>query len=711
MDGATTCSERGFRPDGSGYPPESIREQSDGSTQHSLKSALRGSASVEFKSSQGTTELPVRHFALCVSVLRIYSDLASLIDIRLAGLVHESVADDSAVRFRHQRFLVSRLATGLVMMAGLPPYLLWRGVPTGLEAVAVASLMLPILAAVLLSRTGQLWIAHAISSAGLTGLVVCLALMSGGVNSAAAIWLVAIPLEAVMSGLRRATLAAAIIAMAGALVVAFLPQGSVSMPVLDLSRTLAMPIFAITAIGHVAAQAIEHLRHEGRWLAGVRDNELRDRMLLSAIDDLVTWHDQNGRVLEASASASRFVGTEARRLRGLGLLDRVHIGDRPALLQTISDVAAHGVPATVQFRLHLDAAAVRAEGEPRVIFAEMRAHRIVGSQAGVEGSSVVAVTRDVTEHRRHAAELERARAEAERANEVKSRFLATVSHELRTPLNAIIGFSEVLAGQGAMTLGPERSREYADIIGSSGRHLLDVVNTLLDMSRIQSGNFDYVPEPLDVGALVRTCCDLMQLKADEGGITLVRGTEAAGIEIMADPRACRQMLINLLSNAVKFTPVGGRIEVSFRRSAGQLDLVVADTGIGIREADLPRLGDPFFQAGSGGYRRSHEGTGLGLSVVQGLVGLHGGVIAIESAEGLGTIVTVTLPVDCRRGSSAAPPAPIRTALRRPAAIHAAGSLAAGSLAAAMPALRRPIGLFDPAPEAVSERYIPMQRTG
>lgn len=646
--------------------------------------------------------------ALCVSVLRIYGALASLIDTRLAGLVHESMIDDAAVRFRHERFLVSRLATGLVMMLGLPPFLLLRGVPSSIEALAIASLMLPVFAAVLLSRTGMLWVAHAISSAGLTGLVVCLAMMTGGVNSAAAIWLVAIPLEAVVSGSRRATLAAAIVAALGALAVALLPSVGVSGVLMEWSRTLAMPVFAITAIGHIAAQAIEHFRHEGRWLAKLRDNELRDRTLLSAIDDLVTWHDCNGRVIEASASSARFVGAEASRLRGHGLLERVHVGDRPALLQTLSDVAAYGTPATVQFRLHLDAAAIRAEGAPRTIFAEMRAHRIDGTRAGLSGaeldkveatgSSVVAVTRDVTEHRRHAEELERARAEAERADEVKSRFLATVSHELRTPLNAIIGFSEVLAGEGAMTIGPERSREYAVIIGDSGKHLLDVVNTLLDMSRIQSGHFDYAPETFDLNALVRTCCDLMQLRAVKAGVVLVRTEEAASIPVTADLRACRQMMINLLSNAVKFTPAGGQVEVSIRQTGNHLDLIVTDTGIGIGADDLPRVGDPFFQAQSD-TRRSHEGTGLGLSVVQGLVGLHGGAIAIESVQGEGTRVTVTLPVACRAEPNLAGPAPIRTASRAPGA---------GPDAVRLPVapVRRPIGLFEATAEPVRESYVP-----
>lgn len=639
-----------------------------------------------------------------MSVLRIYGALASLFDTRLAGLVHESVIDDAAVRFRHERFLVSRLATGLVMMLGLPPYLLMRGVPSGIEAVAIASLLLPVFAAVFVSRTGILWIAHAISSAGLTGLVVCLAMMTGGVNSAAAIWLVAIPLEAVVSGSRRATLAASVIAVLGAVTVALLPPLGLGAPVLAWSKSLAMPVFAITAIGHVAAQAIEHLRHEGRWLAKIRDNETRDRMLLSAIDDLVTWHDQNGRVLEASASATNFIGADPVRLRGHGLLERVHIGDRPSLLQTLSDVAATGTPATVQFRLHLDAAAIRAEGAPRVIFAEMRAHRIAD---GAAESSVVAVTRDVTEHRRHAEELERARAEAERANEVKSRFLGTVSHELRTPLNAIIGFSEVLAGEGALNLEPARTREYAAIIASSGQHLLGVVNTLLDMSRIQSGHFDYAPEPIDMTALLRTCCDLMQLRADQAGITIVRDADAAPVLVHADLRACRQMLINLLSNAVKFTPAGGRIEVALRVSGDQLEMIVADTGIGISEADLPRLGDPFFQAG-GGYRRTHEGTGLGLSVVQGLVGLHGGAIRIESAEGQGTTIIVMLPRECQAETGLVAPAPIQTAIRAPIA---GSTLIPAFGAPVRHAVRRPIGLFEAAPETVRESYVPLRRVG
>jgi two-component system, cell cycle sensor histidine kinase DivJ len=628
-----------------------------------------------------------------VSALPVKNALTSLIDDRLAGLVHDSVADNAVARSRHQRFLVSRLATGVVMMAALPPYLLWRGVPSSIEVLAITSLLLPVLAAVILARTGSLWVAHAVSSAGLTGLVVCLASITGGPASPAAVWLVAIPLEALISGSMRATAAAAVLAVAGVLAVVGLGTWAATLPAMDISASLALPAFAITAIGHVAAQALEHMRNEAAWRAQLHDTEARDRLLLSAIDDLVTWHDRNGRVLEASVSAVRLLGTDPAQLRGHGLLERVHVADRPAYLKAVSDVAASGRPATLPLRLHVEAAG-GGSGDARLIHAEMRAHRLADGPR--TAAAVVAVTRDLTEHYRHAEELERARAEAERADAIKGRFLANVTHELRTPLNAIIGFSEVLAGEGAISLGPEQAREYAGIIGASGHHLLGVVNTLLDMSRIQSGNFDYAPETFDIAALVQACCDLMRLKADAAGVTLTSSAEGP-IEILADPCACRQVLINLVSNAIKFTPEGGQVALSVRRGADCLDIVVADTGTGIDAGDLPKLGTPFFQAGGGGYKRAHEGTGLGLSVVQGLVGLHGGALLVESAPNAGTVVTVTLPLACGAPGDLPRPAPIRTAVR-------------GAPPPRRGVVRLPLGLFDADPAATPAGPV-LRRTG
>lgn len=234
-----------------------------------------------------------------------------------------------------------------------------------------------------------------------------------------------------------------------------------------------------------------------------------------------------------------------------------------------------------------------------------------------------------------------------------------------------------------MTLGPDRQREYAGLIHQSGHHLLDVVNTLLDISRIQSGNFDYKPEAMDAAELVRSCCNLMTLKAGQGQVAL-KVASAGPSEIVADARACRQVLINLISNALKYTAPGGTVSVGLTREVDGLEITVADTGMGIAPEDLPRLGTPFFQAGSGGYARSHEGTGLGLSVVQGLVGLHGGSIRIESAPGAGTVVTVTFPYTGRDQSAPGGPAPISTAVR-------------GAAPKRPKVVTLPLGLFDPEP--------------
>ena len=605
--------------------------------------------------------------------MRIPGTIAA-VEARLAGLVHDAAKDDPVELCRHERFIASRMSVGVIALALLPLYLLIRGVPTLPEYAAMICLVTPVAAAIVLSCTGRLWLAHAISSASLAGLVVCIAATSGGVSSAAAVWLVAVPLEALLSGSHRAALTASAVAGLSALLLAVLDAVAILPQVEPWPVALAMPVFAITAIAHAATLAVEHCRIDMNRRASARLRDARDRSLLQAIDDLVTWHDRNGHVLKASAAAAKLLGVAPSGLLGRGLLNRVHVSDRPAFLKAISDAALSDHPVAIEFRLHLGSPEIPADeggmhaGGGRVIWAETRAHRIEAEGSAQEpgGYAVVAVTRDVSEHKRRADELERARVDAEAADESKGRFLATVSHELRTPLNAIIGFSELLAATGGLPGAPEvtaeRQREYAAIIHASGLHLLDVVNTLLDMSKIDSGNFDFVPEPFRVGPVVHACCDLMQLKAEQAGILLARDVAGDLPEFVADARACRQILINLLSNAVKFTPRGGEVRVQARRRHDRIEIMVADTGIGIAEQDLPRLGDPFFQAGSA-YSRTHDGTGLGLSVVRGLVGLHRGELTIESAPGDGTTVTVSLPIDCRGGHRTA--APVH-AIARPA---------------------------------------------
>jgi cell cycle sensor histidine kinase DivJ len=220
-----------------------------------------------------------------------------------------------------------------------------------------------------------------------------------------------------------------------------------------------------------------------------------------------------------------------------------------------------------------------------------------------------------------------------------------MSHELRTPLNAIIGFSEMLMNETEMRLDAARRHEYATLINESGNHLLAVVNGILDMTKLDTGDFEIRPEPFRPAGVIVGCCDLLALKVRETGLDLVIDASPELPEIVADKRALKQILINLLSNAIKFTDRGGRVKISAAVEGTALAIAVEDNGIGIGEEDLPRIGKPFYQA-RGSYDRRHDGTGLGLSIVKGLVALHGGEVSIRSRIGEGTRITVLLPLDC-----------------------------------------------------------------
>ncbi|MGD0189873.1 MAG: ATP-binding protein [Rhizomicrobium sp.] len=235
-----------------------------------------------------------------------------------------------------------------------------------------------------------------------------------------------------------------------------------------------------------------------------------------------------------------------------------------------------------------------------------------------------------------------ARDAAERANRMKSMFLATMSHELRTPLNAIIGFSELIHSQ---IYGPHRDPryvEYAGLIQNAGRHLLSLINDILDMSKIEAGKFELHREAFDVRSIVRDCLDLMSARAGQAQVTLADDLPAKPLLIDADQRAIKQILLNLLSNAVKFTREGGRVTVGAKHEGSNIVLKVTDTGVGIAADQLSRLGNPFVQVRSSA-GSTHEGTGLGLALVRSLAEIHHGNLKLESRLGYGTTVSVTIP--------------------------------------------------------------------
>src|ERR1700742_1817243 len=207
-----------------------------------------------------------------------------------------------------------------------------------------------------------------------------------------------------------------------------------------------------------------------------------------------------------------------------------------------------------------------------------------------------------------------------------------MSHELRTPLNAIIGFSDMLMNEERMRLDAARRQEYAKLINDSGNHLLSVVNGILDMSKMETGDFEISPEPFGPAQVIVNCCDILALKARESGLDLGTRLPAKLPDLIADKRAFKQILLNLISNAIKFTDRGGRVTVGATAGISEIVVTVEDTGVGISAEDLPKIGRPFFQA-RGTYDRRHDGTGLGLSIVRGLVDLHGGSFEVTSEIG------------------------------------------------------------------------------
>jgi two-component system, cell cycle sensor histidine kinase PleC len=236
-----------------------------------------------------------------------------------------------------------------------------------------------------------------------------------------------------------------------------------------------------------------------------------------------------------------------------------------------------------------------------------------------------------------------ARYRAEEANLAKSRFLASMSHELRTPLNAILGFSEVMGNEVLGPMSNQTYRDYAHDIHSSGKHLLQLINEILDLSRIEAGRYELNNEPLSLVHVVEDCCHMMTLKARGKDIHIVEQFEQGMPQLLADERAIRQIMLNLLSNAVKFTPTGGEIlvRVGWTAGGGQY-LSVKDNGPGIAEDELPVILSAFGQ-GAIAIKSAEQGTGLGLPIVQGLVALHGGSFDIRSRLREGTEVLATFP--------------------------------------------------------------------
>jgi PAS domain S-box-containing protein len=339
-------------------------------------------------------------------------------------------------------------------------------------------------------------------------------------------------------------------------------------------------------------------------------------------------------ILYMNDSFAHMVGyANARECMGVdvGPNDMIHPDDAPRIARHLrARIAGEEAVSSYEFRL------IRRDGT--ILWVENHA-ALVEWDGGHASLSWIT---DISRRKVMEQELLKSKEKAEYANRSKTDFLANMSHELRTPLNAIIGFSEVIKGE---MFGPagKRYTEYARDIHDSGQHLLEIINDILDLSKLEAGKFVLHETCVSVDAVAEQCLALLRGRAEEGGVALTVDLPDFLPGIRADQRAMKQILINLLSNAVKFTHAGGAIELSAGINPEQgLDIVVADTGVGMSETDIEVAVLPFGQVDSS-LGRKHHGTGLGLPLCKSLLELHGAKLIIESEPGIGTTITARFP--------------------------------------------------------------------
>jgi cell cycle sensor histidine kinase DivJ len=520
-----------------------------------------------------------------------------------------------------------------VLRAALVQHLAWSGVTLlvlsvlalrgGVALTTVFALLLgalPGLAAQLLRLRDEPILRHGLL--GLWALCSVLAVgMTGGAAGPLAAWCAAPLAAAAMFDRPRMISGGAALS----LVVWLAGIGSGLVWPVELPLPGAGTLLGGLAVGTVgvtlAAAMVSSLNRRAGRLESAEDRAARLAVLLAEQPHLILTVDSTGRL--ASAFGAPPPGFSVDELFAQGLIASAHHPDRPALQTALVRAATHG-QAEVGF-----APRAALDRWSSVAFRRLDDGRLIG------------VLRDATvEHAREAA-LDAARAEAVALNAGKSRFLANMSHELRTPLNAVIGFSDIMRQRlfGPM---PDKYAEYAQLIHESGGHLLDLISDVLDMSKIEAARYELHKESFDAREPVSAALRLVRLQAHEAEISLRGVLPPEAVPVEADRRALKQIVLNLLSNALKFTPAGGSVTVTLEARGAVLEVVVADTGVGVAEEDLQRLGRPFEQAGDAGQKAM--GTGLGLSLVRAFAQLHGGEMTIESRLGEGTAVTVRMPV-------------------------------------------------------------------
>ncbi|HWY14252.1 MAG TPA: PAS domain-containing sensor histidine kinase [Rhizomicrobium sp.] len=507
------------------------------------------------------------------------------------------------------------------------------GKPDLMETFALAGFLAPCVLALLAILGISLDILESASLACFAGLIGYMAGITGGMHSPLIVWFALVPAEAALAGGRVAVLRAAVSAGLALCVVAVIE----SLHGLPPSRLVApaWQIYAGSVLAAIVQSAVIAIAAQDRRLASdlaAAEGAAMYRFLADNATDLITRHGSDGRIRFASPAATRLLAVAPESLEGVAPASLVHPDDLKIMQAAFVEASYFGRAATAEVRFR------RQDGS--VVWTEMRCRPARAMNGKI--ADIVAVTRDISERKVNERALIAARDMAEQASRAKSRFLANMSHELRTPLNAIIGFSEVMTHEMFGALGTPRYLEYARLIHESGGHLLELINGILDMSKIEAGKFDLSEEIFDLEDAVQQALRFLRLQSERKGVALTMALAPEARMIFGDRRAVKQILVNLLANGVKFTPRGGEVSIVTLRDGGAIEIRVADSGVGIAEADLRRLGQPFEQ-GAGSHVGVQEGTGLGLALVKALCAMHGGEAVIHSVLGEGTVVRVRLP--------------------------------------------------------------------
>jgi two-component system, cell cycle sensor histidine kinase DivJ len=467
------------------------------------------------------------------------------------------------------------------------------------------------------------------TSAGRAGLLAVWAgcgvgssLLAGGLPGPLAVWCLAPAAAAAVFGGANLLAEAAALSLVAAATTALVGAGGLAPapPPHALAFWMGFVGLSTTGLG-LGAGLLMARRRTADKEAVRRSAETGLERLLSEQPHLILALDSGGRIVSAFGYAPE--GVDVAGLVGRRIVDAAAMADRSAINAAVATALVSGSSACV----------FAPDGAPdRSCALEMRR---------ASDGRLVGVLRDATVETIRQAELLAAREAAESLNAGKSRFLANMSHELRTPLNAIMGFSDVMKAKLFGDLPPKYA-EYAEMIHDAGGHLLELINDVLDISKIEARRYELSREPIDARDPVSSALRLTRVQADRAGVSLRGLLPAEPLDADADPRALKQIVLNLISNALKFTPEGGSVTVSVQGYGKELEIVVSDTGVGISEADLKRIGRPYEQAGDAAQKT--RGTGLGLSLVRAFAELHGGAMSMESRLGEGTSVSVRLPV-------------------------------------------------------------------